>query len=342
MDFHETVDSFDDDDLSLVAPHRRAEVRRRLMAVRRYDAKPTRTEGEAIAAELGISLDTLYVLVRTWRRTGRADALLGAGSPKKRRNELSSEQIAIIKNAIAEGRDDDVETIVDRVAEAAVRQGIEMFGRQVLRKHVRQALGPHVPSDSFAYGSRYAIDHTAVNLPVLFRDRTVAMPIVTTLIDLAKPAVLALNIHPHHPDMAATAWTVVAGLKDGFPKVGDALAYERFPGSDWDRLGNAMRDLGIDLRVAERRKAGRTSLAIHVLGDRYRGIWIKPRATLRSASDRVSTTLPDNVAIESDDAEAILRERWVEKPTDFRVRTAREAAVINRLRELPVNRYLYT
>ena len=341
MDFHESVASFDDDDLSLVAPHRRAEVRRRLQAVKRYDAKPTLTEGKAAAAAAGISLQTLYALVRTWRRTGQPADLLGSGRPKKRRDELGADRKRIIEEAVEAIGGSDVEAIVDRVIEGANAKSVPMFGRQVLRKHVRNVLGSRVPEGSFAQDAPYAIDHVAIDLPVLFQDGTVAMPILTTLIDLRRPAVLAVDLHPGHPDMAATAWTAVAAFEGGFPKPGDALAYEEYPGEDWKRLGNAMRDLGVDLRVAPRAKPGRTSIAVEVLGDRYRGIWLKPRSTLKPLKDRKSTALPANVAIERDEAVEILRGRWMEAPTDFRSPTSREATVVNRLRELPVNRWLY-
>lgn len=71
-----------DIDLSGVAPLRRAETRRRIEVIRKYlgIAKPSATDREAAANDLGIGTQQFMNLVRAWSLNGSATAIAKAGA----------------------------------------------------------------------------------------------------------------------------------------------------------------------------------------------------------------------------------------------------------------------
>ena len=142
-------------DLSFVAPHRRAEVLRRITILETYLDDPTRAVAEHCAREMGVNIVHLYNLARIWREGRRPEAIPGAGRPRKRRQHMPRRVALLIAQAVKEEGNEKLEPIVERLAELAKREGVRLPGVSTVRKYIAAALVGKLPASSYATNSSF-------------------------------------------------------------------------------------------------------------------------------------------------------------------------------------------
>lgn len=333
---------FDEHDLSLVAPHKRNEVRARIRGIETYIANPTAAVAKEIASDLRISESTLHLLVRIWRQKKQPADLVGSGKPRKRRATLTAQQAAVIADAVKERSDDMVARIVEHAHLLASRKGIELPSATPLRRAIKKALGSRLPLDSFAAGADFVVDHVAVDLPVQDGEEGITMPIATVIIDVARAAIVAVKVRRDVPDIASVAFAINSWLQDGVPTRADGqepvLALEAFPGDDWKRLVGVLAELPLRLQVTQRTAVGRTSVSPNLLGDRHEGMWLKPRSTARPSERRRATVPAGGKPLSLEMAARVLYDRWVKPSLAVRPLTSEEKEALKRVHVLPIDR----
>jgi len=337
---------FEEHDLSLVAPHRRAEVRRRIRIIKEYISNPGLEAAQKAAGELGMSESSLHLLVRAWRQIGRADALVGSGAPRKARDQLKPEQKRIIRRVADDFSGGVIQRAVERAQALGIAEGIRMPSVNALRNHLKKEIGQRVPEDSFAYGADFAIDHVAVDLPINAGSNAPfpVMPIATLVLDVANGTVLGLNLGLDEGDLlASTAFALVSAFNNGFPVFGDRqprLALELLLGSSWDRLASAIEQLPFEPSIVRRKSLGRKGIAAALLGDVHHGVRLRPRLTLKAPERREATLLVDAKPLTIEFANDYLRSRWC-RPYDGDLHLSRmEAAALSQVHLVPLDRHL--
>lgn len=337
---------FEEHDLSLVAPHRRAEMRRRIRIIKEYISHPGVEAARKAAKELGMSESSLHLLVRAWRQVGRADALVGSGAPRKIRDQLRPEQKRIIQTIAEEYAGGVIQRAVEQALAQGATEGIQMPSVNALRNHLKKAIGRRVPADSFAYGADFAIDHVAVDLPIDAAPGGTepVMPIATVVLDIANATVLGLNLSLDVDSLlASTAFALVNAFSDGFPVFGGRqprLAMEQLPGDRWDRLSKAVEQLPFEPMFVQRPSLGRKGVAAALLGDVHRGVRLRPRLTLKPLIQRLATLPAGATPLAIDLADEHLRSRWC-MPYDGDIHSGRlEAAALSQVHLVPLDRNL--
>ena len=332
---------FDEHDLSFVAPHKRDEVRARIRGIESYIADPTAATAKVVSSKLGISERTLHLLVRIWREKKQPADLVGSGRPRKRKATLTEQQATVIVDAVKERPDDVVERIVKRAHALAQRKGIDLPSATPLRRAVKKALGARLPTSSFAIGADFVVDHIAIDLPVQTED-DVTMPIATVVIDVAREAVVAVELRTHAAAIAPVAFAINSWLQAGIPTRPDGqepvLAIEAFPGDDWKRLVGVLAELPFRLQVTQRSALGRTSVSPILLGDRHEGVWLKPRNTSRPPEKRRPTVPAGAKPLTPDLATDVLQDRWIKQSPQVRPATSAERLALRRVHLLPLDR----
>lgn len=309
--------TFDDENLSLVPLHKRSEVQRRIAAVKRYLQDPRRVVAEREAAELGISIHSLHKLARAWRELGRADALAGSGAPRKRRDHLSPQQHEILDLAAQQLTGASLTRLGERALAIASERGVAMPGVDAIRANLKRKLEHRIPPRSYAAGADFVIEHCAVSLPVDDGSGRAVMPIATLLMDVGAREVLAVVLKVSGPDAASVALAVAESFREGFPPGKGArpvLAFETFLGEEWERLVPVLSELPLVIRSSRRLRPGRANLATALLGDRHKGIWLRPRLTTRPPEARLATLSKGATLLTVEAAERYLRELWIAQP----------------------------
>lgn len=334
---------FDEHDLTFVAPHRRAEVKRRIRVVEGYIAAPGVAAAQAAADQLGMSVSSLHTLVRAWRRTGKPEDLIGSGRPRTRRTEFADEQREIIAAAAAELPDNRIQRVIERANEIAAKRGVKMPSWNAMRKRVKEELGPRLPPNSFAGGADIIVDHVAVDMPVLFNDGNVAMPVAAIVVHVANAAVLGAYISKETPSFGAVAFALKEAFEAGIPAAKDGgepvLAMQAFPGDGWRRLVGVAAELPIRLQVEQRAQLGRANLAASLLGERHEVLWLKPRLTASPPDKRPATLLAGAKPLTLEEANRFLGERWVVAAPSGRLQLdAKTAMALRRVHLVPLDR----
>jgi len=332
---------FDEHDLSFVAPHKRNEVRAKIRGIESYIADPTAATAKAVSGKLGISERTLHLLVRIWREKKQPADLVGSGRPRKRRSTVTEQQAMVIAEAVKERPDDIVERIVERAHTLAQQKGLELPSATPLRRAVKKALGARLPANSFAVGADFVVDHIAVDLPVQTGEGA-TMPIATIVIDVARAAVVGLELRTLAPGIAPVAFAINSWLQLGIPTRADGqepvLALEAFPGDDWKRLVGVLAELPFRLQVTQRSALGRTSVSPTLLGDRHDGVWLRPRNTSRTPEKRRPTVPAGAKPLAVEMAADVLQDRWVKPSSQVRPATSAERQALRRVHLLPLDR----
>ncbi|MGZ8284160.1 MAG: hypothetical protein ACXWUZ_03750 [Allosphingosinicella sp.] len=309
--------TFDDENLSLVPLHKRKEVRRRITAVKRYLADPRRPVAEREAAKLGVSIHSLHKLARAWRELGRPEALAGSGAPRKRRDHLTVQQHEILDLAAQQLPGASLTRLGEQALAIAAGRKVAMPSLDAIRANLKRRLEHRIPPNSYAIGADFAVEHCAVGLPVDDGSGRAVMPIATLVIDVDTHEVRGVVLAISGVEAASVGLAVVEAFKDGFPTgqgCRPVMAFETFSGEDWERLEVLLAELPSDIRSSRRLRPGRLNLATALLGDRHKGVWLRPRLTARPPEARVATIPKGGTLLTLEAAELYLRERWMAPP----------------------------
>lgn len=312
-----------DQDVAFVAPHRRAEVLRRIEILNVFLADPSPAAAEAGAAALGIGVPQFSNLVRAWETKRSAAAIPGSGRPRATRRQLTDDQFAVIDEAVGDvgagGRD----RIVDRAVEIGAFRGVAMPSRSTITSHVRAALSGRLRPGSWAADADLAIDHCAVDLPVEL-EGAVVMPIATLVLDVASASVVGLALSTVGPSAEATARAFLAALEPGdagvgrkaaAPAVPVRLAFELLPGVAWNALERALMETGFAIAPLPRERPSDALVAADLIGPRKAGVLLRPQLVRRHPLARPARLQKGASAISLEDAELLLRGRWLELPS---------------------------
>ncbi|ONF96271.1 hypothetical protein [Sphingomonas jeddahensis] len=302
----------DEPNLRLVAPHRREEVSRRIRVLRGYLKAPGLAAAKAASAELGLSLSSFYNLARAWSSMQQPEMLQGAGKPRHRRDELSDEQRDIFEEVSKTTTETVLQRVIDQASELGAARGVEMPSWNTSRTHLRKLLGARLPDTSFAAGATFAIDHVALDLPVKDGDR-VTMPVASLVLRMDDASVVGVDLDLDSPSaMAARTAVAIARstmVADITPEA--MLAAEVFPGDEWQRLADDLRDMPLKLRLFDRERLGRKGPAMTMLAERIAGIRIKPRLAGRARDQRPATLPAGATPLSLNEAKALVLERWI-------------------------------
>lgn len=307
----------DDENLSLVPLHKRSEVKRRIAAVKRYLDDPRRAVAEREAAELGVSIHSLHKLARAWRELGRAEALAGSGAPRKRREHLTREQQEVLDLALQKLPGDSLMRLGKQALAIAEAQQVAMPSMDAIRANLKRKLQRRIPDSSYAAGADFVVEHCAVSLAVDDGLGRAVMPVATLVIDAGAQEVRGVVLNVSGVTAASVASALKEAFQDGFPHENGQhpiLALETFVGEDWDQIEALVSELPLAVRSSRRLRPSRSNLATALLGDRHRGIWLRPRLTTRAPEARPSTIPKGGTLLPVEEAERYLRGVWMPQP----------------------------
>lgn len=273
-----------DQDFAFVDPERRAEVERRLDAVRRFLEAPGRARAVALGAELGLGPGQFYRLVQAWRSSGRPEDLAGAVRRKERTvSSFRADEEELLRRLDEDDADAPVEAVARaaqlRLAELGRSRSLAPLRRLAAETRRRRLAGE-------AAGIGIAIENCALDMAVLSSSGSATMPIASLAIDLERRALagIALDADQATPAAAARALSQVllrppdadpmgAVVPVSLPAIG--------PGG-WADLEAALTAHGTEVSV--RRGAGR--LATALLGPDVLGVRLRSTRTGRPSERR--------------------------------------------------------
>ncbi len=300
----------DEPNLSVVAPARRDEVRRRIKVLRGYLAAPSVKAANAAADELGLSLSSFYNLVRAWK-SGKPEQLPGAGRPRERKNELNEAQRQLISNVAAQKPTLVLERAFEMVEKLGGERGVPLPSPSTIRNHLSKAMGPRIAENSFAKLSTFAIDHVAVDLPVEDNAAHI-MPIAAIVLRVSDGTILGVNLTLDGPSPTSVATAVIAAASTlASASSSETLALEIFNAPGWEPLVADLSRLPLELRLHQRDTVGRSGPASTLLPKRLGGIAIRPRLVSRSRGERRASVGVGTDALTLDQANILIRARWM-------------------------------
>lgn len=302
----------DDNDLSLIPPHKRDEVRRRIRVLNSYLKAPSVKAANASAADLGLSLSSFYNLARAWK-AARADMLPGAGRPRQRKDELTSDQRSVLEKVAKESSAKHLERSVEDALSMAKQLEVVMPSVSSIRRHLRRMTLRDLPADSFAFGSMFAVDHVAVDLPVEDGDR-VTMPVAAIVMRMEDAQIVGchLTLEGPSPDSVRKALFYAGLIRSEETNEEVSLALEAYPTDDWKVLTAELAQMSFHLTVSERKSLGRKGPAL-LLPESIQGIKIKPRLAAREQHRRQPTVPAGAMPLTIEDANELVRARWRER-----------------------------
>ncbi|MDR6831850.1 MULTISPECIES: hypothetical protein [unclassified Sphingopyxis] len=300
----------DDPDLSLVAPHRRDEVRRRIGVLSAYVKNPSVKAAKDAAADLGLSLTSFYTLVRAWSER-RAELLPGAGRSRQRKDDLTEDQRNIFEEVAKNAQTAVLQRAIENAEKLAKARGVAMPSWNTARRHLRKLIGARLSNTSIAAGATYAVDYVALDVPV--KDGTlIIMPVAAIVLRIDDAAIVGVDLSSAGPSpknaMSAIEMARSSILRDGTLET--VLALEIFPGDEWRSFLEGLRGLPVKLRVFEREALGRKGPAATMLPAKIAGISLKPRLAGRDRQRRLATLPAGAEPLTLADANAFVRERW--------------------------------
>jgi hypothetical protein len=197
--------------LSSVAPAKRAAVEKRIAVLRRYCAieEPTMADAEQAAAELGISMASLYRLAKVWRETKDPSKLAspGGSQPTGLRPHPGDDLARSVLAGLPAGRP--MARDVSAIQKAAREQGVSVRSALGLQKLVRQVRAETLGVAGAAYDA--FVDQVALELPVLGSSGP-AMPIASILANRDGIVCVRLDLASPGPALVAKLLVRAAGL----------------------------------------------------------------------------------------------------------------------------------
>lgn len=304
----------DDEDLSLVAPHRREEIRRRIHVVKNYLKDPGLHNAENAATELGLSLSSFYNLANAWA-DHKAELLQGAGRERERKNTLTSEQRVILQNVAKNIKSPILQRAIDQAINLGKQQNVSMPSWNTMRVHLRRMMERSLPEGSFAIGSTIALDHVAVDIPVK-EGEIVTMPIAAVVLRIDDGEILGVNLTVDGPS-PNSAWLAlqiaILKLEASGQLENQTIALECFQGDEWKKLLEKLLPADFAVKAIERDKLGRKGPAAAFMPQRHVGITVKPRITGYPRIRRKPTIPADAQAMTIAEANAFIQERWLHR-----------------------------
>lgn len=293
-------------DLSNIAPHRRAEIVRRIEILENYIGGGA-TRAEAVA-QLGMSEGSFYNLLRAWRHTGRPDALVGTGRPQNRVTP-TDEQRRLIRDAEAGSPTGSLSAVIARAERLAELRGVELPGvrtMKVLIGEIRRArsLRPDGVLDVI-------VTHCAVNLPARAGD-AIVMPVLGLVLAVGRRAtILGASLSLSPPDAYSSARAILDALSSAdAPYMGSPAEFRVMAGpeGDWSGLKAALDDTDLPLIFTPARPRSWREVT-GLIGDRPTGLMLMPDVTSRPAEERTVKVPKGGSDVALEDAEAMVRGR---------------------------------
>ena len=251
-----------DVDLSDVPPLLRAQVRRRIRAIRQYlsPTKPTTHTARYFANRLEMSEASFRNLVTAWRRYGKASALPGSsfrgGLPHTLAPEIATIVDQVRGDAIPGARFSDImRSLRQRCAELSLDPPTRMTVARhlaVQREKKPEARPGRPRSSSKAPLGRYdgppllLIDHLDLPLPVFDGDGTAATASVTLAILLPEHTIVTYFVSSGGPTPQSAAQVLLKTL--GCETIGTPareLTYQLGSESGWTALESALKSADI-------------------------------------------------------------------------------------------------
>lgn len=257
-----------EEDLARLDPRLWQEVRARAAALRSFQKieKPTRSDAQHAANEIGISMIRLQQLARLWNREGSLTALVPY-LDRASRPKLNPELEVLVSNSIEEVINNDPGAKADRAVELVrarcLRSGLKPPSRPTVRKRFEDRLrqpGPPIAHRSgeaaFEDVARGIVfDRAAIAIPVTAPTGT-KLPLVTMAIDRQSQAVLALEpAEDDEPLWAAIASILVAFVEDSDSSTScriEQIEADRDEAPEWSELAAILDNHGVKLITAIR------------------------------------------------------------------------------------------
>lgn len=300
--------------LAKVPPHKRENVRKRILVIERFLANESSEEAEAGATELGMGLASFHALARAWRHNRSAVELAGAGHPRADHHRLNQAQTDVISAAVAEMPGAVIEHIGARAVEIARERSVPMVGWAPLTRHIGILATGRLPSDSPAAAADLVIEHCVIDLPVGDpATMTGRMPIATLVTNVEQARVLGLSLVEETPTAEGTARALAEALKRLTPTAGArtvTIYLNSLRGPGWQSLREVLDRPGIALIDKVGEKVSPPNATIRLLGHRLVGIRLMPRLGRRLFVARPATIEVGGRPLELDEAEDFLRARW--------------------------------
>lgn len=294
-------------DFSQVAPHRRAEIARRIGILESYVAGDMTRR--AAVAKLGMTEVSFYNLLRAWRRTGQPGALVGSGKPKNL-NSVTDLQRQLVLDAEAGAPTGSLTAVMARAQRLAEIRGVELPGvrtMKVLIGEIRRGRGlrPDGVVDIL-------VTHCAVNVPVRHEEHGIVAPVLSLVLSIRRqPTVLGTALSLSPPNMFSSARALLDALSSADrPRTAAPDEFRVMVGSenDWPSLEEAL--AGTDLPLIFVQAQPRSWREVTgLIGDRPGGLKLKPDVTGRPASRRIVPVPQGGSPVSLEDADTMVRGR---------------------------------
>lgn len=318
-----------DPDLSFVAPHRRAEVLRRILIIERFIAAPGRAAAQTAATELGLRPTQFYNLVKIWKSERRPEQLSGSGRPRDRAVRASVKVRRIVEERNAALPGEAISVVATRAIAEGRKSGIDMPGHRAVRRLVELLRAGRVVSASPAAGADVVIATCAIDIPIRWGRLDRIMPVATMVIAATDPPAtvgVALSVDVDDPAAAARAliqafarqpaMTVDAAVDIGSPEADSAVPAPSVAipiGHDprWTTIVDGLRHAGVDVRIVAPRPGSTLNDAVALLGRKPAGFMLRPGLTSRPARARRPTVPVGAAPLPLLEAEMLVRNRLV-------------------------------
>ena len=311
-------------DLTFVAPHRRAEVLRRIGLIERFLAAPGRLHAEACAADLGLTYVQFYRMVKVWRSSGRPEGLPGARSGYDRRTPVTVEQRQLLADAVAADPEPTIARVMRQARAAAVRSGMQLPAQEASRRLVAEMMAERALRTGMLADFDVIVTHAAIDVPVDDGRGVPTMPVATFTIDLrgVRPVVIGLAVEMEAVTAASAAASLLDAFRVGGPPSpsGDEdgpvlrLHLDVGIGEGWNRITEALAASRIERGGRTVALRGRRDYSKAVLGPRPAGLRLHPEMAFRPPAERSASLRAGAVGMPLDEAESLIRSRLVRRP----------------------------
>lgn len=311
-------------DLTFVAPHRRAEVRRRIGVIERFIANPGRRHAEACAVELGLTYVQFYRLVKVWRSSGQPESLPGARSGYARRTPVTVEQRRLLADTVEADPEPTIARVMRQAHAAAARSGMQLPAQAACRRLVAGMIAERALKTGLLAEFDVVVTHAAIDVPVGRGQSAPTMPVATFTIDLRgdSPVVIGLAVEMEAVTAASAAASLLDALRAAGPPSPNAdgdgpairLHLDVGIGEDWNRITEALSACGVERVGRTVIRRGRLDHSKAALGTRPAGLLLHPEMAFRPPSKRPAKLRAGAAAMPLADAEALIRSRLVRRP----------------------------
>ncbi len=277
-------------ELSHLPPHVRTKMRERVEVVRRYVTNKSRSNAEASASRLGLSMVHFKKLARLWELHGDVDRLPGADWPKTKSIATTTEQLEVIAAAIAACPEKTIAEITREATAIARAKGVQLPSRNTISARIKELQEAPMRAKGFGHDCDIVITQAALNVPVAYSDAAV-MPVAALAIHPPTRVILGLAIGLEMTARLAAEALVEALTRLPMSSIAAAtqgplrIAMDILPGDAWHALAETMNKTRTQL-VGGARKVPRRDVAAAYLGKEVKGIDIYPRLALKPACER--------------------------------------------------------